>query len=124
MGRLRIDRLASRTARLIDGDGYEILERCHVADRWPARLVGLLATGDLGAGEGVWIEPCRAIHTFGMRGAIDVLFVDREGRVVRIVPDVQPGSRVGHRSARAVIEAPSGALAGLLIGARLLFVNE
>lgn len=75
------------------------------------RAVGLLARGSLGLREGAWIAPCNAIHTLGMRVAIDVIFVDAHGRVLRLVPNVQP-NRLALRCprARAVVELGSGAL--------------
>lgn len=55
------------------------------------------------------LEPCRQVHTIGMRFAIDVAFVGRAGRVLRVVT-MRPGrvSRVVWRS-RFVLEAEAGA---------------
>lgn len=57
----------------------------------------------------VWFEPCRQIHTFGMRFAIDVAYVDRRGRVL-LVRTLPPG-RIAPLSlrARTVVEAAEGA---------------
>jgi uncharacterized membrane protein (UPF0127 family) len=46
------------------------------------RAIGLLATPSLSQGEGLWISPCKSIHTFFMRYPIDVLFLDAEGHVI------------------------------------------
>lgn len=54
------------------------------------RVVGLLASSVIPVGEGVWLEPCSAIHTIGMRSAVDVIFLDRDGRVLRVHERVQP----------------------------------
>ena len=40
--------------------------------------------------EGLWIVPCPMIHTFFMKFAIDVLFLDRELRVVRVLEELRP----------------------------------
>ena len=75
------------------------------------RAVGLLARTSLRPDEGVWITSCRAIHTIGMRVPIDVIFVDREGRVIRAVHDVQPNRiALSAPGARGVVELGSGAL--------------
>ena len=58
------------------------------------------------------IEPCRQVHTVGMRFAIDVAFCDRDGVVLRVVT-MRPGrcSAVVWR-ARSVLEGPAGAFSG------------
>lgn len=60
------------------------------ASRFGTRLVGLLGRGRLGPEEALWLVPCRAIHTIGMRFPIDVLFLDRGGRVVATLENVRP----------------------------------
>lgn len=93
-----------------------VIPRCHVADSWTARLVGLLGTSDLGPDEGVWIAPCRSVHTWGMRIAIACAFLDRAGRVVRVVDPLTPWRTASMRGAHAVIETRAGGLAGLSVG--------
>lgn len=61
------------------------------ADTPFARMRGLLGRCGLPAGEALLLAPCNAIHTLGMRFAIDVRFYDRCGRLVREVLGVQPG---------------------------------
>lgn len=67
------------------------------------------------------LAPCRQVHTFGMRCAIDVAFVARDGEVLRVVT-MERGrlSRVVWRS-RIVLEGPAGGLAswGITRGIRL-----
>src|SRR5713226_6840196 len=53
------------------------------ADDSKTRRKGLLKRTGLQKGEGLWIVPCEAIHTFFMRFAIDVVFLDRNKRVVK-----------------------------------------
>ena len=75
-----------------------------------ARRRGLLGRDRV---DGVLVlSPCRQVHTIGMRCAIDVAFVARDGRVLRVVT-MPPGrlSRVVWRS-RCVLEGPAGAFAG------------
>lgn len=49
-----------------------------------ARMKGLLGTDALPDGEGLWISPCKGIHSFGMRYVFDAVFLDREERVLGI----------------------------------------
>jgi len=44
----------------------------------------------MGAQEGLWIIPCPMIHTFFMKFAIDVLFLNRELKVVRVMENLKP----------------------------------
>jgi hypothetical protein len=75
------------------------------------RTRGLLGTTKLPRGVGLWIVPCRSIHSFGMRYEFDALFIDREGRVVGIHPRFRRNriSRI-FWSARGVLELSAGTL--------------
>lgn len=42
-------------------------------------------------GEVLALLPCRSVHSFGMREAIDVAFIDRQGRVLKAVCALPPG---------------------------------
>lgn len=79
------------------------------ADSFWARCKGLLGTNALTPDEGLWIDPCSSIHMFGMRYAIDAVFLDRNLRVVRVCSGVQPWRTArGGASAHSVLELPSG----------------
>lgn len=94
------------------------------ADTFLSRLKGLLGASGPAEGEGLWIVPCRGVHTFGMRCPIDVAFLD-EGRVVVGVLSRLPPNRVGgfFRSARGALELRAGTLevTGTAPGDRLEF---
>ncbi|RPH61183.1 MAG: DUF192 domain-containing protein [Burkholderiales bacterium] len=86
-----------------------------------ARLRGLVARPLPGPGTALWIEPCAAVHTFGVRGALDLVFVSTCMVVQRIdvaVPTRRVRIAVG---AHAVLELRAGEAArvGLRVGARL-----
>jgi len=84
-----------------------------LADTPRARRIGLLRHDKLNKGEGLWIYPTQAIHTFGMRFPIDVVFIDRRMRVRRIYQQLAPFRLTSLVwSAQSVLELPSGALAG------------
>jgi uncharacterized membrane protein (UPF0127 family) len=76
-----------------------------------SRLQGLLGRKDLAPGEGLWLDPCASIHMFFMRFAIDVVFVDRFGAVVKPCGQVAPWRLAnGGRHARAALELPAGTI--------------
>ncbi len=53
-----------------------------IADTFIARLRGVHAIGSLDTGEALLIRPCNAVHGFGMRQALDVVFLDGDGIVL------------------------------------------
>ena len=74
------------------------------------RRKGLLGRTSLPGGAALIIAPCNSIHTFFMRFAIDVAFVARDGRVVRVSRAV-PAWRIRLAlRAFAVVELAAGAL--------------
>jgi uncharacterized membrane protein (UPF0127 family) len=85
--------------------------RVKVADNFFSRLVGLLGHGSLESDGGVWITPCRGIHTMGMGCALDVVFLDAQNRAVKVVTGLPP-FRVcwGGTDARSVLELAVGTI--------------
>lgn len=87
--------------------------RAEVAENPWTRSVGLLGRKGLAESRGLWIRPCSSIHTLFMRFAIDVLYLDRQRRVVKVVRRLPPFRfSLGGRGAHSVIELPAGALDG------------
>ncbi len=98
-----------------------------VADSFRARLIGLYTHGRLQFGDGAWLVPCNSIQTIGLRRAIDVVFVDAGGNVVRIVENVRSGRVIWPvRGARSVLELPRGVVSSseTQIGDRIEFIEE
>ena len=89
-----------------------LADRCEIARTFLTRGRGLLGRNTLEQGQGLIIYPSSSIHTFFMRFAIDVLFVDRQDRVVGLREAMPPGlPYAGDRGARYVIELPAGVIA-------------
>jgi uncharacterized protein len=86
------------------------------------RGIGLLFRDAMKPDEGLWIDYCSAIHTMMMRFGIDVFFLDKDGRVIRIVHGVQPNRFVlACRDAVSVVELRAGVDArDILMGDRLV----
>ncbi len=98
-----------------------VLARVWRADSAWERLRGLLGRPPLAPDEALLIAPCSSVHTFGMRYPIDLAYLDRDGRVLRIVPEVKPRRLSARPGARATLEMAAGAAraAGLRPGERL-----
>jgi uncharacterized membrane protein (UPF0127 family) len=79
-----------------------------VATGFRARLLGLALLGVEEAGAGLLIPRCRSVHTFGMRFALDLVFLDGDGAVISIRRAVPPRRLAGFRGATAVLELPAG----------------
>ncbi len=102
-------------------DGRVVCPSCVVADTALSRLRGLLGRRELPSGEGLLLRPSPSIHTFFMRFPIDVVFLDRELRVLRVADAVKPWRAAACRGARAVLELTAGEASarGIAVGERL-----
>ena len=81
------------------------------ADKFLTRLVGLLKRKKLGPEEAIWLVPSKGIHTVGMKFSIDVVFLDKDKRVVALIPAMAPYRMSGiHLLASSVLELPTGAI--------------
>jgi uncharacterized protein len=84
-----------------------------VADRTLPRLRGLLGTDKLNENQGLWIMACGSVHTFGMRYAIDVLYLNRQHTILKVVQQLLPNRLSGCLKASQVIELAGGVTAQL-----------
>ncbi len=98
--------------------------RCDVADSFFSRAFGLMPRSRLEDGEALLITRTASITMFFMRFAIDAVFVDRDGRVVRAAERLPPWRfATAARGARDVLELPAGTIArtGTQAGDELVF---
>jgi uncharacterized membrane protein (UPF0127 family) len=106
-----------------EGSGRVIVARLELARSVWKQTIGLLGRRQLAADAGMWLEPCNSIHTFGMQFAIDVLFLDSSGRLLRAMDGVKPW-RICWTvwKARAIVEIPEGSIAlrNIQVGKRYL----
>jgi uncharacterized protein len=117
--------MARATVSVERENGEVLCERCVVADTALSRLRGLLGRKSLSESEGVLIRPAGSVHTFFMRMAIDVVFLDRDHTVVKVVEGLRPWRMAAAKGARRVLELSEGvcARAGLRTGERLQVVH-
>jgi uncharacterized membrane protein (UPF0127 family) len=107
----------------IAGSGQCLLERVETAITVWQRFHGLMLRADLPAGHGLLIMDCGSVHTCFMRFSIDLVYLSRDNRVLKIVPALKPWRVSACRGARGVLEAPGGSAeqAGLQVGDTVLF---
>jgi uncharacterized membrane protein (UPF0127 family) len=106
--------------------GGVVASAVEVADTRASRRRGLLGRDALDPGAALVLTPCFMIHTLSMRFAIDALFLDDEGVVVRMVGNLEPGRIAIARRAHSVVELASGTIAerGIAVGDRLYFESR
>jgi uncharacterized membrane protein (UPF0127 family) len=97
--------------RLETGDGRTVCERCARADSPLRRMRGLLGRSSLAPDEGILLRPAGSIHTAFMRFPIDAVFVDADGRVLKIAEALPPWRTAAAKGAKAVVELAAGAAA-------------
>jgi len=83
------------------------------------RRRGLLGRNGLDASAAMMLAPCAAVHTAFMRFALDVVFVDRMGRVLKIVRRLEPWRLSASFGAYAAIELAAGGPRDIVPGDRL-----
>ena len=110
----------------IESSGTVLATHLEVAGDSASRRKGLLGRDHLEPGRAVLIAPTQGIHTFGMRFAIDIVAVTRDGVVVKIRANVPRRRIVFALKAFAIIELPAGSAsaAHLQVGARLLITPQ
>jgi uncharacterized protein len=103
--------------------GRNIAARVTIAGTSQACRAGLLGKELIEPESGLWIAPCEAIHTFGMKTVIDVIFLDRHSRVRKLVSNLKPRRVAVCLKAASVLELANGRVeqAGIRIGDRLQF---
>jgi uncharacterized membrane protein (UPF0127 family) len=88
-----------------------LADRADIADTSATRNRGLLKHTGLAPGEGLWIVPTQGVHTFGMNFTIDVLYLNRARKVLKIRPSMVKSRISLCLSAHSVLELPDGTLA-------------
>ena len=76
-----------------------------------ARFWGLMRKAELPDGQGLLIDPCSSIHMFFMRFPLDVVFLDKDDRVVKIVEGIKPWRMALGGGGKKALELPAGTAA-------------
>ena len=100
-------------ARIVNvSKGTTVAGQARKAESFWARLVGLMGRSGLKEGEGLLLSPCASVQTLFMRFPIDVIFMDRDARVVKGAPALKSFRlALGGRGAREALEVAAGTAA-------------
>ncbi|MEO8126847.1 MAG: DUF192 domain-containing protein [Bryobacteraceae bacterium] len=98
-------RVENRTKAVSLGEAIEI------ADTSSKRRTGLLKHPGLTKGQGLWIVPCEAVHCFGMKFSIDVLFLNKKRKVLKVRKEMGRWGIAMCLRAHSVLELPAGTIA-------------
>lgn len=90
--------------------GTAIGDAIDSAESSAERRTGLLKHTKLEEGAGLWIVPCEAVHTWFMKFALDLIYVDRKYRVRGVRKGVAPWRFSACFAAHSVIELPAGTI--------------
>jgi uncharacterized protein len=88
----------------------QIATRAEIAGSGVKRSKGLLGRKGLDPGEGMWIVPCEAVHTFFMQFPIDLIYLDRNHRVKKTSEAVPAWRLSACLSAHSILELPAGTI--------------
>jgi uncharacterized membrane protein (UPF0127 family) len=96
----------------VEYQGKTIAGNILIADDLGSRLVGLMFRKSPPQGsDGLLIDPCNSIHTCFMRYALDIVFLSKENKVVKIVRNIAPWRMTWiYFKARRTLELPAGKL--------------
>lgn len=98
-------------------NGHALIPKVWLADTAWDRMRGLLGHRRLEphGQEALWLEPCNNVHTIGMRYPLDIVFLDRIGRVIDCCENVRPNRMRLCCRARHTIELAVGGIAALTV---------
>lgn len=102
--------MADRYRLRVERSGAVLGTQIELADSPWKRMRGLLGRASLPDGRGMRFEPTSSLHMMFMRFAIDVVYFDREERVVKLVSEFKPWRFSAARGARGAYELPAGVI--------------
>jgi len=85
-----------------------LADSAEVADTSAKRRTGLLKHDHLDPGQGLWIAPCESVHSFFMKFAIDLVYLDRKHRVRKVRHRMLPWRVSACLTAHSILELPAG----------------
>lgn len=91
--------------------GIMLASSAQIASSFFHRLKGLMLKKGMGGNEALIFYRATSIHTFFMRFSIDIVFLNRQMKVKRLVNSLSPWRAVACRGAYLTIELPAGKIA-------------
>lgn len=90
--------------------GHCVVQKVWRADNPWERMRGLLGRPRLAENEALLLDPCRSVHCMGMIYPLDLAYLDRRGRVCKLVYGLKPWRFSASLQAQATLELAEGAL--------------
>ena len=97
----RVDNLGSKKVKNLT---------VQMADNYFTRLRGLIGKKNMDDTGGLLLKKCYAIHTIGMRYALDLVFMDKTGKVLKCAEGVKPFRTASARGAYYTLELNKGVI--------------
>jgi len=103
-----------------------LADRAGMANTAETRNLGLLKHTSLEKGDGLWIAPTQAVHMFFMKFALDLVYLDRQKKVVKVRRNLKPWRISGALRAHSVLELPVGTIdeSRTEVGDQMEFINN
>jgi len=101
---------------LVEEDGRVLAERADVASTCWQRFCGLMLRAGIGRDYGLFLPRCRSVHTFFMRFPIDLVYVDGDACVKKVVDAKRPWRMSWCPGAESVLELAAGHAAEVGVG--------
>lgn len=103
--------MENKKYKLVAKDGEIICHQMLVENNLFGRMKGLMFSSELPDCDGFLINPCNSIHTFFMRYALDVIFLDRNFKIIKIIYNLNPWKMTGiYFKSHQVLEMKAGTL--------------
>lgn len=94
--------------KVINQQMGSVIPEVRLADTAALRMKGLLGSQPLSMQQGLLITPCNSVHTFGMGYSIDVVYLNKKNKVIKIIEALKPTRISGCLTASKVLEIAAG----------------
>jgi uncharacterized membrane protein (UPF0127 family) len=99
-----------RQATSKNGTSSELKLSVKMADSYFTRLVGLIGKSQMDENEGLLLKKCKSIHTIGMRYNLDLVFMDKTGKVLKCAEGIKPFRTASAKGAYYALELNQGVI--------------
>jgi len=113
-----------KVKRAVSVTGKEMIRRVYWADSFWLRLRGLIGR-ELGDDEALVLIPSKSVHSVGMAYALDLVYLDKDFRVIKIERGFKP-FRLGKiaKEALAILELRAGMAKDISVNDKIIFLPE
>mgnify|MGYP006090199031 FL=1 len=103
-----------------------VIENVSKTNNFIERMRGLLWSSPLKNSEGLLILPCSSVHTFGMGYSIDLVFLDKQWTILKMVKSLKPWRMSISGRSNMVLELAANSIERfqLAIGQQLEWKND